>query len=280
VSRPAASTTGGFKPLPDTAECCISCNKACISNQVTIRRRAAASPTAPRGPQRAEARDRLPRRGRQDAAPASRPGSVGDLDPDGAVSGDDRDCNRFPGSTRAGVPDTVAEYLADQQDGHVSAWVPGAERLRDECSGGPRPLRPPGERHALPDGQPSHHRTRPSPAAPPRETGRAAGGRRDMHAQLRRERQADTTGLRRPLPVARPWSRPPSVAVRAKPTVPRTAPRPRFSSATRPWTPQHNGLQRPKVTHAGTEKNAPPARDIAASGAFSQRVAGDGFEPS
>jgi hypothetical protein len=75
-----------------------------------------------------------------------------------------------------------------------------------------------------------------------------------MQAQLRRERQAGTTGLRGPLSVARPWSRPPSVAVRAKPTVPRTAPRPRFSSAMRPWTPQHNALQRYKVTHAGQRK--------------------------
>jgi hypothetical protein len=29
-----------------------------------------------------------------------------------------------------------------------------------------------------------------------------------MHAQLRRERQVGTTGLRGPLSVARPWSRP------------------------------------------------------------------------
>ncbi len=98
-----------------------------------------------------------------------------------------------PGAPEPAVPDTVTEDLADQQDGHIPARVPGAEYLRDERAGGPRPLRPPGKRHALPDRQPSHHRTRPSPAAPPRETGRAAGGRRDMHAQLSRERQAGTT---------------------------------------------------------------------------------------
>jgi hypothetical protein len=28
-------------------------------------------------------------------------------------------------------------------------------------------------------------------------------------------------------------------------------------SAIRPWTPQHNALQRPKMTHAGTEKKRP-----------------------
>ena len=50
-------------------------------------------------------------------------------------------------------------------------------------------------------------------------------------------------------------------------------------SAMRPWTAQQHGLRRDKVTHAGTEKNAPPAREFAASGPFSQVVAGGGFEP-
>jgi pimeloyl-ACP methyl ester carboxylesterase len=40
------------------------------------------------------------------------------------------------------------------------------------------------------------------------------------------------------------------------------------------------GLQRDKVTHAGTHRKRPASRDFAASGALSQRVAGDGFEPS
>jgi hypothetical protein len=120
-----------------------------------------------------------------------------------------------------------------------------------------RSARPPGKRHALPDRHPGHHRTRPSPVTPPRGTRRAAGGRGDMHAQLRRERQADTIGLHGPRPWARPCLRPSSVAVRATPTVSRTAPRPRFSSAMRPWTPQYDGSQRYKVTHHGTEKKRP-----------------------
>jgi hypothetical protein len=37
VTTPAPPTSGEFKPLPDTAECCIGCNKACISNHVTVR---------------------------------------------------------------------------------------------------------------------------------------------------------------------------------------------------------------------------------------------------
>src|ERR1035437_2301024 len=50
----------------------------------------------------------------------------------------------------------------------------------------------------------------------------------------------------------------------------------RNPSAMRPWTPQYDGLQRDKVTHAGTEQNGPPAREFAASGPFSQVVAGVG----
>jgi hypothetical protein len=48
---------------------------------------------------------------------------------------------------------------------------------------------------------------------------------------------------------------------------------PRIPSAMRPWTPQHNALQRYKVTHDGTEKKRPASARIrfAASGAFSQR---------
>jgi hypothetical protein len=60
--------------------------------------------------------------------------------------------------------------------------------------------------------------------------------------------------------VTRLWSRPLSVAVRAKPTVPHTAPWPRFPSAIRPWTPQCNGLQRYRPTHAGTAKKRPTGK--------------------
>jgi hypothetical protein len=104
------------------------------------------------------------------------PGPVGDLDPDDAVPGPDRDRDRLPGSTRAAMPDGITEDLADQQDSHVSARVPGAEYLRDECSGCPRPLRPPGKRHALPDRRPGHHRT--ALPRPPRP-GKPAGQRAD-----------------------------------------------------------------------------------------------------
>jgi hypothetical protein len=102
-----------------------------------------------------------------------RPGAIGDLDPDDAVPGPDRDRDRLPGSTRAGVPDRITEDLADQQDGHISARVPRAEYLTHELAGGPRPLRPPGKRHALPDRHPGHHRTTPFPGRP--RPGKPAG---------------------------------------------------------------------------------------------------------
>jgi hypothetical protein len=40
-----------------------------------------------------------------------RPGPVGDLAPDSAVPGNDRDRDPLPGSTRTAMPDTVTEDL-------------------------------------------------------------------------------------------------------------------------------------------------------------------------
>jgi hypothetical protein len=54
-----------------------------------------------------------------------RPGSVGDLDPDGAVSGDDRDCNRLHGSTRPAVPDTVPEVSLTSKTATSPHGCPG-----------------------------------------------------------------------------------------------------------------------------------------------------------
>jgi hypothetical protein len=68
-----------------------------------------------------------------------------------------------------------------------------------------------------------------------------------------------TTG-ERAATASRPWS-----SVR-QPTVRTDRSRAQIPSAMRPWTPQHTGPQRYKVTHHETE--------------FPQVVAGDGFEPS
>jgi hypothetical protein len=178
-----------------------------------------------------------PRRQARTRSPAARRAAASPTAPQALLRAEARDRDRLLGSTRAAMPDAVAEDLADQQDSHVPARMPGTEYLRDERAGGPRPPRP---------GKPAG----------------ASSGRREMHAQLSPARQAGTAGLRGPLSVARPWSRPPSVAVRAKPTVPRTAPRPRFPSAMRPWTPQYDGLQRYKMTHDGTEKKRPASARI------------------
>jgi|SRR5271170_2183894 len=100
--------------------------------------------------------------------------------------------------------------------------------------------------HALPNRRPQPPAHPPFPAGLPQEPSRAAGGRRKIHAQLGRERRA-THGSPPTSSVARPCLRPASVAVRAKPTVPHTAPTPRTPSAIRPWTPQHSAPQRYKV---------------------------------
>jgi hypothetical protein len=94
---------------------------------------------------------------------------------------------------------------------------------------------------------------------PPAESGDPGGG----------ARQAST----------RP-QRSPSVPSVENPAVTPTVLPARNPSAIRPWIPQHRGPQRDKVAHDGTEKKRPLAREFAASGAFSQRVAGVGFEPS
>lgn len=76
-------------------------------------------------------------------------------------------------------------------------------------------------------------------SAPPR-------GHTGMHARLSGSRQAGTRDRRGP-----------SVAVRGKPTVRTDRPGARIPSAMRPWTPQHRGLQRDKVTQHETQKKRP-----------------------
>jgi len=195
-----------------------------------------------------------------------RPAPVGDLHPDDAARGSNYHGDRPAGSTRKAVPDAIAEKLTDQECRLSPAWMPRAEHPSHERASNSRTLRPPGKRHALPDRHPGHHRTRPSPAAPPRETSRAAGGRRDMHAQLRRERQADTTGPPRALVRGSSVVAAPSVAVRAKPTVPRTAPGHRFPSAIRPWIHGYNGTRRHKAARPGTDTKQPASQENPASG--------------
>ncbi len=154
-------------------------------------------------------------------------------------------------------------HAADPAEGSRHGGLPGPARLGLPVGHRPAPAPPWGRtaptlaRSALPASVTLSRTvtlaiTTPAlPGRPPREAGRAAGGHREMHAQLSRERQAaHGTTSADPCPWARPCPRPPSVAVRAKPTVPRTVPRPRFSSAMRPWTPQHPPHARHGQKHA------------------------------
>ena len=79
----------------------------------------------------------------------------------------------------------------------------------------------------------------------------AAGRTHRMHARLSGARQASTRTRRGP-----------SVPSVENPAVTPTVLAARNRSAMRPWTAQHNGLQRDKVTHAGTEKKRPASTRI------------------
>jgi hypothetical protein len=105
-----------------------------------------------------------------------RPGAVGDLDPDDAVPGDDRDRDRLPGSTRAAVPDRITEDLADQQDGHIPARVPGGRVPQRRTYGRPAPAPPARQasRSPGPPAQPSPHPPFPGRPAPGKPAGQPA----------------------------------------------------------------------------------------------------------
>jgi hypothetical protein len=69
------------------------------------------------------------------------------------------------------MPDAIAEQLAYQQGGIIPARMPGTEHPTHKRTGDPRPLHPPGKRHALPNHQPSHR----APAFPAAVTRDHAG---------------------------------------------------------------------------------------------------------
>jgi hypothetical protein len=146
---------------------------------------------------------------------------------------------------------TRSRRTAPARRRHPRTGCPGPSNPADERSGQPRPLCPSGKvsRSPGPLPQSSAHRLPGRPRSG--KTRGAPGGHTGMHARLGGGRQAGT----------RSWHGP-SVAVRGKPTVTPTARQARPPSAIRPWTPQYDGLQRDKVTHAGTDKNGPLARRI------------------
>src|ERR1017187_8913308 len=92
---------------------------------------------------------------------------------------------------------------------------------------------------------------------------RTSGLTRTSHVLIAEITHGDARPTRRRMSSRKPRHRGPSVAVREtadgahRPSW--RHPRP---SAMRPWTPQHNGLQRYRVTHTGTEKKRPASARI------------------
>ena len=182
-----------------------------------------------------------------------RPAPVGDLNPDNVVRHLDRDRDRLARSTRAAMPQTIGEKLAHQQRCHVPHGWP-------EPNSPSTNARASRARSARPASVTASRTASPAISAPAFAAasypGNRAGRRADngMHARLGGKRQGQTapgTGT------GTPSSGYPHRSLA------------RFPSAIRPWTPQHNALQRYKVTHTGQKRNAPLAREFAASGAFS-----------
>jgi hypothetical protein len=208
--------------------------------------------TPPPPPPRREARNelkppgRLPHPGQHGAVRHLRATAIGDLHPDKTVPDHDRDRDR-PARSPTGY---AGHYCRTARSPSRAASSPTGDRDRapaDERACDPRPVRPPGHRHALPDLQPSHQRTHlPRPPPPPGNHRGRQAGRTGMHARLSGSRQAGTRDRRGP-----------SVAVRGKPTVHTDRPSGWTPSAICPWTPRHSGPRRYKVTHDGTEKKRP-----------------------
>ena len=184
-----------------------------------------AAPSPPAPPRR-EARDELkPSAAFRVAARRTqlrrpRPGPVSDLDPDDAAPGPDRDRDRLPGSTRAGVPNTVTEDLADQQEGHVPrTGAPGRAPQRRRHG---RPAPAPAARQASRSPGPlpqSLVRTRLPDRPGPGKSRGPPGGHTGMDARLGGKRQGQGTPgtgtgtpvKRLPTPLPGPDSRPPCV---------------------------------------------------------------------
>ena len=162
-----------------------------------------------------------------------RPGAIGDLDPDDAVPGPDRDRDRLPRSTRAAVPDRITEDLADQQDRVISAWMPGPSTSETNARAArARSARPASVTLSRTAALPSPHPPfpgRPAPgnwpgsgrtqgharSAPPRTSSRTRAASADPGPWLVRRRGPrpwpSVQSRRSPAPLPGPDSRPPCV---------------------------------------------------------------------
>ena len=149
---------------------------------------------------------------------------------------------RLAGGNRAAVPQTLGEKLAHQQGGHVRAQMTGAKHPLYNA-------RASLARSARPASVTVSRTARPAISAPAFPAARIPGNRAG--------RRADTCGCTLDSAANVKLGTPPEWAPEPRQAATHTAPWPRFPSAIRPWTPQHNALQRYKVTHAGTEKKRP-----------------------
>jgi hypothetical protein len=174
-----------------------------------------------------------------------RPAPVGDLNPDNAVLRLDRD--RLAGSTRAAMPDTVDESSSTSNAATSPHGCPGPSspctNARASRARSARPASVTVSRTASPAISAPAFPARPHPG----KSRGSASGHTGMDTRLGGKRQARA---------------PPERAPEPRQAATHTAPSPRFPSAMRPWTPQHNALQRYKVTHGETEKKRPASTRI------------------
>jgi hypothetical protein len=218
--------------------------------------RAVATPTVPRGGQRAEAPAafRILCGSGQPRHPGSAP--VGDLDPDDAVPGNDRD--RLPGA-----PDRLCRTLllkislTSKRAASRQGCPEPSTSEKNERAARARSARLASVTLSL-TASPAITRTRPSrPPRPGKPAGQPADAGTCTLTSAANVKPAQRA-RRGPSSVARPWSRPPSAAVRETADgAHRPSWRAPCPSAMCPWTPQHPALQQYKVTHHGTEQKRP-----------------------
>ena len=205
-------------------------------------RHAAATPTAPRGPQRAEA----PAAFRIPASKVKlrhlRAAAIGRLHPDKTVPRADRDRDRPVRSARpaAGHYCRTARSPAGWRHPRTGARDRASRRRTRGRPAPAPPARPATVTLSRISGPAISAPAFPGRLSPADHRGRQAGCT-GMHARLSGSRQAGTRDRRGP-----------SVAVRGKRTVHTDRPRGRAPSAMCPWTPRHSGRQRSTAVQGDT----------------------------
>jgi len=220
------------------------------------------SPAPPRSHSRHQAQPPAAFRITASGTQLRRPGTaaIGDFHPDDATAGHHRDRDRLPGSPNRLYRTLLPKSSLTSKTATSPHGCPGPSTAptnsRATRARSARPASVTLSRTAAPVITAPALPGLPCPGEPPGPLGWHMG----MHARLSGTRQAATRRRR-----GRPWlsvESGPSVAVRGKSTVSPTVLCGRTPSAICPWTPQHAALQRPKVTHPGTEKKRPASTRI------------------